>query len=58
MTADNVGASAILLGAAAVIAVVVRFGAAGDEAGDNNQCRMCTRSGRTSFPVVDATDRA
>lgn len=36
MTADNVGASAILLGAAAVIAVVVRFGATGDEAGDKN----------------------
>jgi len=36
MTGDNVGASGILLGAAAVIAVVVRFGAAGDEAGDKN----------------------
>jgi len=36
MTGDNIGASGILLGAAAVIAMVVRFGAAGDEAGDKN----------------------
>ena len=36
MIGDNVGASGILLGAAAVIAVVVRFGPAGDEAGDKN----------------------
>jgi hypothetical protein len=33
---DNVGASSILAGAAAIIAVVVRFGAAGDEAGDKS----------------------
>ena len=33
---DNVGASSILAGAAAIIAVVVRFGPAGDEAGDKN----------------------
>jgi hypothetical protein len=33
---DNVRASGILAGAAAIIAVVVRFGPADDEAGDKN----------------------
>ena len=36
MTGDNVGASGILLGAAAVIAVVVRFGAESDEPSGGN----------------------
>ena len=36
LNGDNIGASCILVGAAALIAVVVRFGAAGDVAGDKN----------------------
>jgi hypothetical protein len=32
---DNIGASGTLLGAGAIIAVIIRFGAAGDEAGKN-----------------------
>ena len=36
LNGDNIGASYILIGAAALIAVVIRYGAAGDEAGDKN----------------------